>query len=147
MSNSSTWKYSSTYCSNSSTNVQVYPSNNCQLQDVKKPTPYYHSQLKTKVLKSTPKTKNIKIIILPKIQCVYINQININAVYNYVNNSSKSQKFIDSKNYGCCFSTIHSNTEKLPVDVSLDNIIKMFVVICGSVKSFDLLIRDFYTAD
>ena len=81
---------------------------NCQLQDVKKPTPYYHS-LKTKVLKTTLKTKNIEIIILPKIQCVYIKQININTVYNYLKNSSKSQKFIDSKNYGCCVSTIHTN--------------------------------------
>ena len=48
------------------------------------PTPYYHSPLETKVLKTTLKTKSIKIIILPKIQCKYMNQININTVYNYV---------------------------------------------------------------
>ena len=39
------------------------------------PTPYYHSPLEKKVLKTTLKTKNRKIIILPKMLCIYMNQI------------------------------------------------------------------------
>ena len=54
----------------------------------------------------------MKIIILPKIQCKHISQIDINTVYNYVVKSNKSQKFIPSKNYGCCFCTIHIKNSK-----------------------------------
>ena len=32
-------------------------------------------------------------------------------------------------------------------DVPLDTIIKKFTIVCGNVKSFDLLMRDFYHAD
>ena len=32
-------------------------------------------------------------------------------------------------------------------DASLDNIIKKFTIIYGSMKSFDFLMRDFYRAD
>ena len=49
----------------------------------------------------------MKIIILSKIQCKHISQIDINTVYNYVVKSNKSQNFIPSKNYGCCFGMIH----------------------------------------
>ena len=50
---------------------------------------------------------------LPKIQCICIKQININTVYNYLKNSSKSWKFIDGKkNYGCQVSAIHIHIDQ-----------------------------------
>ena len=82
-------------------------------------TPYYHSPLKPKVLKTTFKTKNIKIIILPKILCIYMNQISINTVYNYVKNSNKSQKFIDSIKIMAAISVLY--TKILVPENSKDN--------------------------
>ena len=108
MSNSSTLKYIqfTVYPSNSSVkcpSISKKPTVNCII------TP----RCKTKVLKTTLKTKNIKIIILPKIQCIYIKQININTVYNYLKNSSKSRKFIDSKNYGCFVGAVSPNVYQM----------------------------------
>ena len=50
----------------------------------------------------------MKKIVLPKIQCKHVSQIDINTVYNYVVKSSKSRKFIHGKNYGCRFGAIQS---------------------------------------
>ena len=44
---------------------------------------------------------------------------------------------------GAATDTVHN----MGADVSLDNIIKKFIIIYGSAQSFDLLMRDFYRLD